>query len=147
MPSMPARPITLARITTSARAATALPPIVRMAEMTLLLGLPASPERRCRRYRWAGCTASETDCFLLACGNLGGRRKTPAFSFHKQNRIEVFQFTPRIAARPRDRRAASPSGVHLQGRRYGLCRRQALQLGGMEENPRQSRSAEAIATG
>src|SRR5437762_9148224 len=41
------------------------------------------------RFRWAGCTASEIDCLLLAYGNLGGRLSTPAFSFRKPIRIEA----------------------------------------------------------
>src|SRR6266436_7197021 len=93
MPSMPARPITPAPTTTSARAATALPPIARMA----VLRVPASPVRRCRRYRWAGCTASEADCFLLACGNLGGRRKTPAFSFQERSELKRLFLTLPLA--------------------------------------------------
>src|SRR5882762_11880843 len=130
MRCMPTRPIRPEDTTTSARAATALPPIVRMPVVfRVLVGLTASPARRCRRFRWAGCTASEIDCFLLACGNLGGRRKTPAFSFLKQTRIEAL--VSGIAACARDRCSAGAGGVHLQGRGYGLCRRQALHLGGM----------------
>src|SRR5712664_2325108 len=134
MRCMPARPIRPEGTTTSARAATALPPIVRMpVVLWVLVDLTVSLARRCRRYRWAGCTASEIDCLLLACGNLGGRRKTPAFSFLKQIRIEAS--VPGIAACPRDRCSAGAGRVRLQGRRYGLCRRQALQLGGVEKNP------------
>src|SRR5258706_14046908 len=36
---------------------------------------------------------------------------------------------------------AVAGGVHLQGRGNGLCRRQALQLGGSEKNRRQSRTS------
>src|SRR6267142_6546477 len=82
MRCIPDKPIRPEGTTTSARAATALPPIAKM------LRVPASLARRCRRYRWAGCTVSEIDCLLLACGNLGGRRKTPAFSFLKQIQLK-----------------------------------------------------------
>ena len=74
-----------------------------------MLWVAASVARRYRRYRWAGCTASEIDCFLLACGNLGGRRKTSAFLFRKQIRIEAL--VHRIADRPRVLCCAGPGGV------------------------------------
>src|SRR5438445_12475933 len=123
MPSTRAKPITTARIMTSARAVMASPPTVTTQQDT------ASKEESCRRYRWAGCTASEIDCFLLSCGNLGGRRKTSAFSFQKQIRIEAF--APGIVAR-RGRYPAGAVGVHLQGRGYGIRRWKAIQLGRVE---------------
>src|SRR5437667_7790930 len=145
MRCMPARPTRPEVTTTSARAATALPPIVRTPVVLLVLvGLPASPARLCSRFRWAGCIPSEIDCFLLACGNLGGRRKTSAFLFRKQIRIEAF--VHRIAHRPRVP-CAGYGGVHLQGRGYGLCRWKAIQLGRVEKNPRQSRSPAKIEKG
>src|SRR5882762_6043373 len=49
---------------------------------------------------------------------------------------ETFLFRCDAAARALLRRSTGDGGVRISDGRYGLRRRQALQLGGVEENPR-----------
>src|SRR6266446_3353068 len=128
MRCMPARTIRMGRTTTSARAGMASRPTATTPSVT------ASPEARSRASRLECNTTSRPDGLAQA---RGGHRMMSVSSFPIWNvPNETLLFRCAAAARALLCRAASDGGVRISDGRYGLRRRQALQLGGVEENPR-----------
>src|SRR5439155_12889533 len=129
---MPARTIRMGRTTTSARAGTALRPTAT----TPPPPPTASPEARYKASR-SGCNTTSRLGPLESAQPRGGHRMMSASIFIELDlHHETHRLRCNAAGGTFRRRAAGAGGVRFQGGRYGLRRRQALQLGGVEENPR-----------